>query len=54
MLNGDSYEIDSNMRSWTVTSADSTKINISLDFEKPIFVSTGEEPDLLFLQIFLD
>ena len=54
MLNGETEEIDTNLRSWTVTSADSTKIDISLDFEKPVLVSTEDSPDLLFLQIFLD
>ena len=38
-LNGDSEEIDTNLRSWTVTSASSSTIDISLDFEKPILVS---------------
>ena len=54
MINGDTEERDTNLRSWTVTHADSTRIDISLDFEKPLFVSTGDSPDLLFLQIDLD
>ena len=53
MLNGDTKEIDQNLRSWTVISTSSTKINISLDFEKPILVSAGTYPDLLIIQVFL-
>ena len=52
-LNGDSEEIDKNLRSWTVTSASSSRIDISLDFEKPILVSTGDFPDILIIQIFM-
>ena len=39
MVNGETDEIDRNLRSWTVTSVDSTKIDISLDFENPGKVS---------------
>ena len=53
MLNGDTKEIDKNLRSWTVVSASSTRIDISLDFEKPILVSTGNLPDMLIIQVFL-
>ena len=53
MLNGDAEEIDNNLRSWTVTYASSTRIDISLTFEKPITVSTGNSPDILFIQVFL-
>ena len=53
MLNGDSLEIDKNLNSWTVLSADSTQMTISLDFEKSINVSSGFSPDTLFLQVFL-
>ena len=52
-LNGDTEEIDKNLRSWTVTSASSSKIDISIDFEKPILVSTGDFPDILIIQVFL-
>ena len=53
MLKGDTNEIDKNLRSWTVVSASSTRIDISLDFEKPILVSTGNLPDMLIIQVFL-
>ena len=53
MLNGDTNEIDNNLITWTVTQASSTKISISLTFDKPIIVSTGEAPDILFIQVFL-
>ena len=53
MLNGDTEEIDKNLRSWTVTSVSSTRIDISLTFEKPIIVSTGDFPDILLIQVFL-
>ena len=49
MLNGDSEEIDKNLRSWSVTSTSSTNIDISLEFEKPILVSTGSNPDMLVI-----
>ena len=49
VLNGDSEEIDKNLRSWSVTSTSSTNIDISLEFEKPILVSTGSSPDMLVI-----
>ena len=49
MLNGDSEEIDKNLRSWSVTSTSSSSIDVSLDFEKPILVSTGSYPDMLVI-----
>ena len=53
MLNGDTEEIDNNLRLWTVISADSSQIDIRLDFEKPVYVSSGFDPDLLFIQVFM-
>ena len=53
MLNGDAEEIDNNLRSWTVTYASSTRIDISLTFEKPITVSAVEFPEILLIQVFL-
>ena len=53
MINGDTKIIDINLRSWTAISANPTKIDISLDFLKPVNVSTGFSPDLLFVQVFL-
>ena len=53
ILNGDTEQIDQNFKSWTVISDDSSKINISLGFEKPVLVSSGYSPDLLFVQLFL-
>ena len=49
MLNGYTQEIDSNLKSWTVNKVSSTNIEISLAFEKPILVSTGDLPDLLYI-----
>ena len=49
MINGDTEVIDTNLRSWTVISANPTNIEISLDFLKPVSVSTGFSPDLLFV-----
>ena len=49
MLNGNSEEIDKNLRSWSVTSTSSSSIDVSLDFEKPILVSTGSYPDMLVI-----
>ena len=39
MLNGDTQEIDKNLKSWAVTSVSSSNIEISLGFEKPLLVS---------------
>ena len=49
MINGDTQEIDSNLLQWTVTKSSSTKIYISLTFEKPLFVSQGDEADILLI-----
>ena len=49
MINGDTQEIDTNLLQWTVTETSSTKINISLTFEKPLFVSQGDEADILLI-----
>ena len=49
MTNGESKEIDQNLRSWTVVSVTFTQIKIRLDFENPILVSNGESPDVLFV-----
>ena len=49
MINGDTEDIDQNLRSWTVISTNPTKIDISLDFLEPVSVSTGFSPDLLFV-----
>ena len=51
MINGDTEEIDENLVSWFVTSASATNIDIRTEYEKPLFVSTGYEPDFLILQI---
>ena len=53
MLNGNSEQIDKNLRSWSVTSTSSTNIELSLDFEKPILVSTESSPDIIVIQVFL-
>ena len=39
MLNGDTKEIEKNLKSWKVTSVSETEIVISLIFDKPILVS---------------
>ena len=49
MLNADTEELDKNLRSWTVTSAGPRKIDISLDFEKPVSVSAGLQYDELII-----
>lgn len=53
MLNGDTEQTDINLKSWTVTSASSTKIEIKLTFENPVLVSTGFSPDILYIQVFM-
>ena len=54
MLSGDTEEIDTNLKSWTVTSVSSSNIDVSLGFEKSIIVSAGTIPDVLLIQLFLD
>ena len=49
MLNGDTKEIDKNLKSWTVTSVSGTEIVISLIFNKPILVSSGDYPDIILI-----
>ena len=49
MLSGETEEIDTNLKSWTVTSVSETEIIINLTFEKPILVSSGDNPDILMM-----
>ena len=49
MINGDTEEIDENLNSWSVISASTTNIDIRTEYEKPIFVLTGYEPDYLII-----
>ena len=49
MINGDSQEIDKNLRAWTVSKASSTQIDISLTFDKPLSVSQGDSPDIILI-----
>ena len=51
MINGDTEEIDENLKSWSVISASATNIDIRTEYEKPLYVSTGYSPDFLILQI---
>ena len=39
MLNGDTEEIDQNLKTWTIDSVSSSRIKINLEFENPILVS---------------
>ena len=49
MINGDTQEIDTNLQQWTVTETSSTQIYISLTFENPLFVSQGDEADIILI-----
>ena len=49
MLNGDTEEIDKNLKSWTVTSVSGTEIMISLIFDKPLLVSSDYYPDIIMI-----
>ena len=49
MLNGDTKEIDKNLKSWTVTSVSGTEIVLSLIFDEPILVSSGDNPDIILI-----
>ena len=39
MLNGETEEIDQNLKTWTIDSVSSSRIKISLEFENPTHVS---------------
>ena len=45
MLNGDEQAIDENLTSWTVKSVTSKRISIQLEFQSPLQVSQGDQPD---------
>ena len=49
MINRDSDEINNNLISWSVIKASSTGMEIRVNFEKAITVSTGYSPDLLIV-----
>ena len=53
MINLDSEvrEINTNLQSWKVINFDSQSIKIALKFGEPLKVSSGEEPDMLFIKI---
>ena len=38
-INGDTEQIDENLKAWTVNSVSSREIQISLEFDNPILVS---------------
>ena len=49
LINRDSDEIDNNLISWSVIKASATGMEIRVNFEKGITVSTGYSPDLLII-----
>ena len=53
MINSDSdiEEINANLQSWKVISYDSRSIEVALKFVEPLKVSSGENPDMLLVQI---
>ena len=50
MLSGNSQEIDDNLVSWTVSSVSKRLIRLELEFESPLEVSQGDNPDILVVQ----
>ena len=50
MLSGDSLETDENLVSWNVTSVERRLIRLDLEFESPLEVSQGDNPDILVVQ----
>ena len=40
-----------NLRSWTATDISPQKISLQLDFERPLKVSVGDEPDFILVSI---
>ena len=50
MLSGETEEIDQNLKSWTVKSVYEKRINIELEFDQPLQVSQGDEPDKIVIQ----
>ena len=51
MFNRDDEIIDANLKDWSVEKITSTSIRVKLEFIKPIEVSTGDDPDYLFIQL---
>ena len=49
MVNQDEELVDGNLLNWTVTSVEQELILIKLEFEQPLEVSQGDEPDYLVI-----
>ena len=50
MLSGDNETLEENLKSWSILSVSPNRISVSLDFESPLQVSQGEEPDKLIIE----
>ena len=49
MINTDRGKIDDNLKGWRVNSFDSKSIDIELEFEKPLLLNSGDQPELLVI-----
>lgn len=49
MINTDRGEIDDNFKGWRVTSLNSKSIEIALEFENPLLLNSGDQPELLVI-----
>ena len=47
----DEKQFEPNMDGWEVLLIDSSTIDIELNFTNPLYVSSGDKPDLLLVQI---
>ena len=50
MLSGEDEAIDPNLLSWTINTVSSQLIEIKLEFERPLEISQGDEPEKLVVQ----
>lgn len=46
---GEAELLGDNLNSWRITSIKRTELRIALNFTKPVYVSQGDEKDLLFI-----
>ena len=51
MISGETKQLDDNLISWKLVSAEPSKLEIDLEFREPIEVSQGDLPDKLLIQI---
>ena len=50
MLSGEDESVDPNLLSWTISKVTSQQISINLEFERPLEISQGDEPEKIVVQ----